>query len=743
MEIHILGIRHHGVGSAKNLRDRLTALKPDMVLVEGPPEITEVLSLAGKKDLVPPVAVMVYNSEEPKESVFYPFAEYSPEWVAMDYANKNKIPVRAMDLPASISFAKKRLKMEEQSAETPVQEADPLTVLAQTMGYENGESWWEYHFEQTKENSAEHFNAVMHLMGSLREDGLKSTLDEENIGREAWMRNIIRQARNEMYMNIAVVCGAWHAPALTNIDETARQDAKIIKELPKSKTKITATWIPWTNSRLSMFSGYGAGIYSPGWYEHQWKTKKNIEIAWLTRVAGVLRNKQIDISTAHVIEAFSLCRSLAVLRNKYYVSLDELNEAVLSVMCMGDQILLELVKKELIVGNVLGKVPDDIPKVPLQEDFEQKVKGLKLRLTAEPKQYDLDLRKEIDLQRSIFFYRLEILEIKWAVRTHSRTKGTFKESWQVEWSPDMMIDLVDRAFLGNTVETASQAIVISTCNESKSISEVGRLIQLSIPSELFTAIDTLLEKILELSSVSSDIADLMIAIPGLVDVVRYGNVRKSDLGVLNQIVQQLLVKVYVGLGNACYGLDADNSAMMFGLISGFNNAIQLYNEDENIRQWNQTLYRLMDRGGIHPIILGCVCRLLLDANELDEQEADKRISYALSVNNDPHEVAMWLEGFLKGNGMILVYDNRLWNLIYSWVSSLDEKVFMELLPLLRRTFSKFEYGERRQIGNKARQGLAASQTGVSAINEENFDRQRALQIFPVLLMLTGEGMEKP
>jgi hypothetical protein len=103
---------------------------------------------------------------------------------------------------------------------------------------------------------------------------------------------------------------------------------------------------------------------------------------------------------------------------------------------------------------------------------------------------------------------------------------------------------------------------------------------------------------------------------------------------------------------------------------------------------------------------------------------------------------MWLEGFLKGNGMILVYDNRLWNLIYSWVSSLDAKVFMELLPLLRRTFSKFEYGERRQIGNKARQGLAASQTTVSTVNQENFDRQRALQIIPVLKMLTGEGVEK-
>ena len=740
MAVHILGIRHHGVGSAKNVKAQLAIIKPDIVLVEGPPEISEMLLSVGKQDLNPPAAIMVYNSEEPKESVFYPFAEYSPEWVAIQYANKNSIPVRTIDLPVSISLARKKEKQLAESIEPNEDiesKVDPLTYLAESSGYKTGEEWWEYHFEQLKDNTSEHFEAVMHVMDALRAEGLKSDLDKENIHREAYMRTLIRQVQNEMFSNIVIICGAWHAPALIDLDGTTKSDAKILKELPKSKIKITSTWIPWTNSRLSMFSGYGAGIYSPGWYEHQWKSTKNIEISWLSKVANILRSKGFDISTAHVIEAFTLCRSLAALRNKYYVSLEELNEASLSVMCMGDGILLDLIKKELIVGNKLGKVPEDIPKVPLQEDFEQQLKSLRLRLTAESKQYDLDLRKEIDLKRSILFFRLEILEIPWAKRTVSRTKGTFKESWVAEWSPDMMIELIDKAFLGNTIETAAQSIVLSKCVQTKSISEVAGLIQICIPSELFESIDILLEKIIELSSISSDIIDLMNALPSLVDVSRYGNVRKSDLSILNNIVQQLFVKVFVGLANACYGLDEDNSNQMFGLISRLNSSVQLYDEPTYQQQWNETLHKLIDKTGVHPIILGCVCRLLLDAQQMTNEEADTRISFSLSVSNDPRQVAAWLEGFLKGNGMILIYDNRLWNLLYSWVISIPNSTFMELLPLLRRTFSKFEYGERKQIGLKAKKGKISENKDKSFVASDNFDSNRAASIIPIIKQLAG------
>jgi hypothetical protein len=36
--VHVLGIRHHGPGSARSLGAALAALAPDVVLIEGPPD---------------------------------------------------------------------------------------------------------------------------------------------------------------------------------------------------------------------------------------------------------------------------------------------------------------------------------------------------------------------------------------------------------------------------------------------------------------------------------------------------------------------------------------------------------------------------------------------------------------------------------------------------------------------------------------------------------------------------------
>ena len=42
----ILGIRHHGPGSARSLRHALEELRPDCILIEGPPDAENVLALA-------------------------------------------------------------------------------------------------------------------------------------------------------------------------------------------------------------------------------------------------------------------------------------------------------------------------------------------------------------------------------------------------------------------------------------------------------------------------------------------------------------------------------------------------------------------------------------------------------------------------------------------------------------------------------------------------------------------------
>lgn len=766
----ILGIRHHGVGSAKRVLRRLQELKPDLVLVEGPPEIEELFIHVKKEELVPPVAIMVYDVNNPQHSSFYPFAHYSPEWVAIKYAHEAGIPVKAIDLPVKINLAIRQLEREEEMANeeattesagvselpttAPRISRDPLSYLSDIAGFRDSEQWWEYQFERSpgsaesskdsEEDSktAEHFEAVLTAMKSLREANIPSHLDSINLLREAYMRKIMRTAEKEMYQNVAVICGAWHAPALVDLKSYAKTDRVILKEMPKSKIKVKASWIPWTNDRLSLFSGYGAGITSPGWYEHQWSTQEDSEINWLTKVAAQFREEGMDMSTAHVLEAYKLASALCQIRQRSHVSLNELNEATLTVMCQGDPILIELIRKKLIVGANMGSVPEDIPKVPLQENFEKTIRGLRLKLNQLPKDYHLDLRKENDLKRSVLFHRLEILDIPWAERIHSRTKGTFKESWRLEWRPEMIIALVDKAFLGNTVESAAVQQIANLCQKSNKISELAEMINRVIPAELNESTESLLTRIATLSTISNDVVDLMAAMGDLVHVQRYGNVRNSDLGQISGIIERFFTKIFIGLPNACYGLDEESSNKIFEQVADLQNTLKIYENSETADSWYSTLATILEKDGIHDIIQGCTCRLLLDAEILTDEQTREKIGRALSTARDPYHVASWIEGFLRGSGMILIYDNRLWNLLYQWIDQLDEDLFKELLPYLRRAFSKFQYGERRQVGAKAKQGMVDAASMKLTEVETDFNSERALVAFETIDMLLGKLPKK-
>ena len=43
MAIHLLGIRHHGPGSCRNVLEYLQELQPDLILLEGPAEAETLL----------------------------------------------------------------------------------------------------------------------------------------------------------------------------------------------------------------------------------------------------------------------------------------------------------------------------------------------------------------------------------------------------------------------------------------------------------------------------------------------------------------------------------------------------------------------------------------------------------------------------------------------------------------------------------------------------------------------------
>ncbi|MBD1865413.1 MULTISPECIES: DUF5682 family protein [Trichocoleus] len=792
--VHIFGIRHHGPGSARSLLQALHTLQPDVILVEGPPDADDVLPLLAQADMKPPVALLIYAPDQPQQAVYYPFAVFSPEWQALHYGLKHQIPVRFMDLPQMHQLGVSPLEEpvrepgnsdeKENIATTEPEEltpdpaidlqpegdrpfsptdpsqaviSDPLTWLAQAAGYSDGERWWE-HMVEHRQNSTDLFAAILEVMTVLRAEveadpAYSSSLAqrhplqvEREAKREAYMRQTIRAAQKEGKERIAIVCGAWHAPALAELSN-AKADTATLKGL--LKTKVQTTWVPWTYGRLAMSSGYGAGIESPGWYHHLWQagisdkpssaSASQITISWMTCVARLLRQQDLDASSASVIEAVRLAEALAALRDRALPSLMELNEATQTVLCFGDALPMKLIHEKLIVGERLGEVPDETPMVPLQQDLLRQQKRLRLKVDATEQTLDLDLRKPTDLERSHLLHRLSLFGIGWGKpQRNAGGKGTFHELWRLRWQPEFVIALIEVGIWGNTIEAAAIAFVCDAANRAADLPALTRLIDQTLLANLPEAIHHLMVRLQAEAAIASDVAHLMAALPPLANVLRYGNVRQIDTGIVGPVVDGLITRVCIGLPVACASLNDEAAATLYNLLLEMHRVVTLLQKPEHLADWQAVLTQLADQRGLHGLLAGRCCRLLLESGAFSAEETAQRLGLALSSTNEPAQSAAWVEGLLQGSGLLLLHNPTSWQVLDEWISTLSTEHFTTVLPLLRRTFSTFSAPERRQMGEQVRQGRSGSSANLTtSTSSESFDLDRADQILAIVAQLLG------
>jgi hypothetical protein len=709
MSTHIFGIRHHGPGSARSLRRAMEEMQPDIVLVEGPPDAADVLPLLVHPDMQPPVALLVYRPEQPQQAVFYPFAVFSPEWQALHFALSHQMTARFMDLPQAHMLAAIAAEPPEPAADQPDEiQQDPLRWLAEAAGYSDSERWWEHMVEQRVESSGI-FAAILEAITALRQTAPPSAHPLE-AQREAYMRQTIRAAEREGFKRIAVVCGAWHAPALA-IMPPAGNDAAILKRLPR--VKVEATWVPWTYSRLSSLSGYGAGIESPGWYHHLWTAGDQVAVRWLARVAELLRGEGMDTSVAHVIEAVRLAETLASLRGRPLPGLPELNEAVQATLCFGSDMPLRVIHDKLIVGERLGQVPAEAPMVPLQRDLQAEQKRLRLPMDAGQRLLDLDLRQATDLQRSHLLHRLRLLSISWGeIQKVTGKSGTFHELWQISWQPAFSVAVIEAATWGNTVEAAASGCACDAAEKATDLPALTNWLERALLADLADAIGRVMTRLQAEAAIASDVAHLMDALPPLANVLRYGSVRQTDSDLVGQIVDGLVARLCIGLPGACAALDDDAAGEMVARLDRVHGAIMLLQNPQHQTSWYAALQNVANQdesrtSSVHGVVAGRCCRMLLDVGALSPEDAARYMGLALSAANAPAQAGAWIEGFLSGSGLLLLHNDRLWQVLNEWVIGLGEQTFTNLLPLLRRTFAAFPAGERRQMGERVRRSLAA------------------------------------
>ncbi|HEY9333989.1 MAG TPA: DUF5682 family protein, partial [Kribbella sp.] len=188
-----------------------------------------------------------------------------------------------------------------------------------------------------------------------------------------------------------------------------------------------------------------------------------------------------------------------------------------------------------------------------------------------------------------------------------------------------------------------------------------------------------------------------------------------------------------GLARTVHGLDPDAAAAVQELIDGVQDATMLLADD--IRsEWLNTLQGLSDRASVPPLIRGRLTRLMLDTSRLPDHEVALRLGRSLSSGTPTADAAGYVEGFLAGGGLLLVHDERLLAMVDGWLAAIPDDAFLEVLPLLRRTFGTFAAPERRSIGARAR---VLSDPAAVVADDDDLDAELAATALPVVARLLG------
>lgn len=720
----VFGVRHLSPAAGHHLREVLDTMKPTAVLVEGPSDATDQVKHLVHKDTRPPIAILAYTKQRPVRSILYPMAKYSPEWVALTWGIRNKAETRLIDLPAGIFLQFHATKPEAEQPEAEEEDApvrkevsehtrayldDPYTEIAKISGDPDHETWWERHFEHTTEVSA--YRDQIHEFGKGLRELRELKADDENLIREAYMRRCIHEVLKQGHKpdKILVVCGAFHSSAL--VHELPPMGDKELKALPKAESSLTL--MPYSYFRLSAQSGYGAGNHAPGYFERIYEETTDGEptrlpARYLTEVAHVLRKEGQIRSAAEVIEAVRLSESLAALNGSSAPTLRDLRDAATICLGRGD---FEAIKESLIeieVGASVGKLPKGISRTSIQDDFYHQIDALTLEKyqTEKVQELTLDLREDRfvksrdlafrDLNRSTFFHRMAVLEIKFAEKKRTKQDdATWKENWDLKWTPESEIQLVEGALLGDSVETACAVRLSQRLTECERIDEAAALVKEAAECQLADALDNARRHLQGLAVEATNFVHLAGACTALAEVIRYGSVRRVDPQALKPLLAQLFLRATLGVRNACVCDDQAGREEVAPAIVKLTDVARENPELVDAARWDSELDVIAVTDSLNAYVSGYVMSLILP--RVDETTLATEVSKRLSVGAPPDVGANWLEGLVKYNREALFARLGLWRQLDIYIASLDEAGFRQALVPMRRAFGPFTAGQIRRV----------------------------------------------
>ena len=760
----IFGVRHLSPAGGWHLRRLLDQVKPELVLVESPSDLTDQIPHLTRPETTPPIAILAYTKTSPVRSILYPMAEYSPEYQAILWAYENGAQCRFMDLPSDVFLALGPVRRAETGGEeasgeessgrdAPGEEArfDVYEALDRQTGEDGHETFWERTMEHSQAHDAYRegaaaFGENLRSLTAGREEDWPETLV-----REAYMRRQIEDAIQEGKKQgfgpdrIVAVTGAYHVEGLKNGPVMTDEE---IQALPRREAG--RTLMPYSYYRLSSRTGYGAGNRAPAYYSLLWEELNRDEPGWaarcyLTRIARYQREQGTFVSPAQVIEGVRLAHSLAGMRGGTAPALRDLRDAAVTCLGAGSLPAVSRAMADTEIGTAIGSLPDGVSRTSVQEDFYRQLKELKLERYRELTAQDLalDLRENrtvksekaafLDLERSFFLHRLRVLGVSFGQsRKVSQDNATWAERWVLRWTPEAEIELVESALKGDTILQAASFRMKERVEEGQGLAQIAQVIEDAFTCGMAGELQSATSALQAMAVDAAALEELAATIRRLSVVIQYGSIRRLDSAPLEPILKQLFLRACLILPGSC--LCDDGGAKVMGEAMDTLNVAALAHEFLDTELWLDTLEQAAGRDDLNTRLSGMAAAILLERGAMDSQRLDQEVHRRLSRGIPAELGAGWFEGLAMKNRYALIARLSLWKSLDDYLAGLDDQEFKRALVFLRRAFADFTAGEKDDVAENLGElwnlnGRQVSEAVNAPLTEEARDMLESLDDF--------------
>lgn len=771
-EIVLIPVRHHSPACSLHLRNMIRREKPDIILIEGPENANELIDIIADETTKPPFAI--YYSYNDKKGIisdkknqykcYYPFTDYSPEYVAITEAYRLCAKVNFIDLTYADIINNQHdgmglLKDDDKNNYNDdylLSNNEYIVRLCEKAGTRNFDEFWEKYYEINGliRSDEEWFEKLYEYCKIAREHTLYETLIKDgDIAREICMAyNILNEAVNNPSSKIMVVTGGMHTVALydriTRGYTAAKKEYDDIMRHRISNDNQAVYIIAYTEEALASLNGYASGMPYPGYYEDIWrqislnendtdtenadKTEElqlidecdnaecssyyNSALSYIVNIARKIRKEDGGLSTSDEISAYTMATGLARLRGKAAPGSYEIYDAILSCYVKGEVTTwgmkpLEILKSEL-TGKRIGKLGDRAGIAPIVENFNELCKKYKIDITSTIEKekvlsfYAKDSHREI----SRFFHRLSYLKVPFAVMTkgpnlQKRTdKNLVRETWRYKWSGSVHAALTDVSVYGQTIEEAAGLMAENELKKNLNAKETAILYTHIFEMGLMRYAGLMSDRLKESVIKDNDFYSLSEALSYFEVLIQMSSLY-SFVGDIDEVTRVTVRKILMVLKDYTRIKDEELELLM-NTVKLIYHLTREYDSDNipiaDIGTFIDVLKEMIKDTDINPGLNGCIYGVLYATGSVDTDVVKSAaFGYLSGTREQNKKVAAFFRGLFFSARDIVFADREFIDIIDSFFEKTQAEDFMQLLPEIRMAFAFFTPLEIERIAKTA------------------------------------------